>query len=763
MSLMEMQLIECAWENLTLYPSIAQLEERETVIGCGAVSRIWLCQHRPSLSQVPQGPNGKDYSHTGAGEHVQAFKEDGKEEYPEDMYCHALMFLLPGCLTLPAIMSDALEAANVDEDVLCRDLLSILARLERLPVLDPNASPPVKIRRMHIENLVKRCSAYSHLSADSSSNPTIPDDPAGLLPCYQELQSSRSRRQIAGFTVQARVAKILPALNLPPLTPSQLSDVISHLPAGNHACVENAALSIFCRGHEESSPAVWEDALSHLAKHVPTIAKIRRQATYTAARTNVHDRLVHRHRVIQRITDSNQGSQLLRLIFKHLEAIHFAKDWNSQSGPGSKLAKTRFNKSVFSQLPHVVDQLGDLTPEEQDRLISGQLQGEYKEWLRRSETIITARNRLLEMYNLFGAGVLLDPVWNVDHLAAHRTPAFPKVFRLLAEHVAPHMEIRHEQASHALLCLVGILGSDDDVAHVREFLHNHFPVNNLYSEVVNSSSRSGGSTYREEMMGPPPPPLLRGGEFTSSGNYDLQQDVSSPSPPLSEMRPGKSTLGAAPKRNLTTAIPDSRSFESTASTSGNMRGGNPHKLPRTAQDDDEVDAIPQCKRLIEAHQGEGPVVKAPGAAGAKAQSMEVPDRGCLILMAKFIAQAHDRDVFIEGMKAGSMAKTVQYNQGKLALDATEAHFRLMETLMRLNDARRKLNMPPLASFPIVPQPYLQDISKVWMAVIYPKVEVLGGAFTEMAAPPAHTSQDEEFSDRDEDNEGRHPLPRSRGA
>lgn len=49
-----------------------------------------------------------------------------------------------------------------------------------------------------------------------------------------------------------------------------------------------------------------------------------------------------------------------------------------------------------------------------------------------------------------------------------------------------------------------------------------------------------------------------------------------------------------------------------------------------------------------------------------------------------------------------------------------------------------------------------------MAVIYPKVEMLGGAFTEMAPAPVHTSQDEEFSDRDEDDEGWHPLPRSRG-
>lgn len=65
-------------------------------------------------------------------------------------------------------------------------------------------------------------------------------------------------------------------------------------------------------------------------------------------------------------------------------------------------------------------------------------------------------------------------------------------------------------------------------------------------------------------------------------------------------------------------------------------------------------------------------------------------------------QAHDHNVFIEGMKAGSMAKTVQYNQGKLALNATEAHFRLMQTLICLNDVHHKLNMPPLESFPIVP-------------------------------------------------------------
>lgn len=106
-------------------------------------------------------------------------------------------------------------------------------------------------------------------------------------------------------------------------------------------------------------------------------------------------------------------------------------------------------------------------------------------WIRKVGSLITARNRLLEMYNRFGAAVLLDPVWNVNTLAAHRSNLFSHVFRAVAERLAvvdgtagfEFLVESHEHASRVLFLVVATMGSKDDAQYVASFLEDNPPAN----------------------------------------------------------------------------------------------------------------------------------------------------------------------------------------------------------------------------------------------------------------------------------------------
>jgi len=179
-------------------------------------------------------------------------------------------------------------------------------------------------------------------------------------------------------------------------------------------------------------------------------------------------------------------------ILKQVEALYFSIDWNSHVGSGSTKFKRNFKRNTFIAQPHIAEQLENLDLTQINALLKGDLKIEFKAWVRKCESTITARNRLLEMYNLFGVSVLLDPVWSVDTLAAHPNGKFPRLYRAVAQHLAskharssglrptsrrPLLASLHRQALDVLLTLLSTVGNRDDTAHIRAFLADHPPTN----------------------------------------------------------------------------------------------------------------------------------------------------------------------------------------------------------------------------------------------------------------------------------------------
>ena len=85
---------------------------------------------------------------------------------------------------------------------------------------------------------------------------------------------------------------------------------------------------------------------------------------------------------------------------KHIDILKFAVDFNSARGRGSKNKKARFYESLFAQQVHLHEHFTSLSEKETTVLIKQQYLDEYKQWKRKNEIVVTARNRILKLYNL---------------------------------------------------------------------------------------------------------------------------------------------------------------------------------------------------------------------------------------------------------------------------------------------------------------------------------------------------------------------------
>lgn len=253
-----------------------------------------------------------------------------------------------------------------------------------------------------------------------------------------------------------------------------------HPPAASHAVVEDAALGRLCSGYERASNATWEELLRQKVTPMPESYTAMHNASDSTDRIAKRmDRLILRHEYIAQLFSSLRAQEWSFSVLLQVETLKFAIDWSRKTGKGSKNEKTRFYKHLFLQQHDIAPLAKDKTARELDDLIETRFSESFTTWRRQHERVVTARNRLLQMYNVFGAGVLIDPVWNADRC---RSQDFPAVLGELCRSMpcgeANQAAITyplHRAAASVLLRMLKHLVSNETAEYVKAFIDHNPP------------------------------------------------------------------------------------------------------------------------------------------------------------------------------------------------------------------------------------------------------------------------------------------------
>ena len=98
------------------------------------------------------------------------------------------------------------------------------------------------------------------------------------------------------------------------------------------------------------------------------------------------------------MANAEAGSSYVARITQAVEILKFAKDWNAPQGEGSKRAKSEFYIRAFQTSPPYIDMYRDVQENKRPHILEEHKQA-FATWKKRNEIVVTARNRLLSLYN----------------------------------------------------------------------------------------------------------------------------------------------------------------------------------------------------------------------------------------------------------------------------------------------------------------------------------------------------------------------------
>lgn len=107
------------------------------------------------------------------------------------------------------------------------------------------------------------------------------------------------------------------------------------------------------------------------------------------------------HQYIDQLNANHNIDDWLRTVITQIENLKFAIDWSTKhpdNNSSLKSQKSASLKSLFTQQPAVKSRLQNASSP--DNLWKAVLAAEFKTWKRKNEVVITARNRLLRLYDL---------------------------------------------------------------------------------------------------------------------------------------------------------------------------------------------------------------------------------------------------------------------------------------------------------------------------------------------------------------------------
>ncbi|KAH9931909.1 uncharacterized protein B0H18DRAFT_988571 [Fomitopsis serialis] len=296
-----------------------------------------------------------------------------------------------------------------------------------------------------------------------------------------ENRTEKGRSTIAAKqnTVAFRVAKISQCLAADPLSLAEVADMlVGDRPKGKVADLEDIALASLLAGLPHASLHDWAGVLEHLADNIVSTASIVVASAAHDGVESITQRLEMRHKALTSADMGNRANNCVVFVLRQIETIKFALDWQDRGAlPGGKKWISDFYKTAFIEDPAFVDEFQGIT-ENAIKVKLRELEEPFKRWRNSARHTVTARNRLLRLYNMFGFGVLLDPTWEVNGLVRGRSRLFVPVLDSLLSVVRkaePADLPSQSDARRALIHIVTILGGDDIGVHVKRFVQDHPP------------------------------------------------------------------------------------------------------------------------------------------------------------------------------------------------------------------------------------------------------------------------------------------------
>ncbi|KAJ7081477.1 hypothetical protein C8R43DRAFT_1142977 [Mycena crocata] len=239
---------------------------------------------------------------------------------------------------------------------------------------------------------------------------------------------------------QTRLAGILKSGLGTPTTPAQFTTRWVERPETRPTTAqeEDVALSHLLRGYYASGgQKEWLRSLETGLTHDDDSSLSARLASYKSAKVDDHvECLLGQHAFLTNEAASHQLNSFTSGILQILAALQFSTMWNSKK----KYDKTFFLHQAFVEAETLCEQFNHCSDATGfSELVKGTYQKEYDAWYAKFKRLITARNKLFAVYDLFGLSVMLDPFWSPSNLHEHRRSShFATVFKLLFESNLPN-------------------------------------------------------------------------------------------------------------------------------------------------------------------------------------------------------------------------------------------------------------------------------------------------------------------------------------
>ncbi|KAH7913657.1 hypothetical protein BJ138DRAFT_1177941 [Hygrophoropsis aurantiaca] len=362
--------------------------------------------------------------------------------------------------------------SDTDSDEYEDDILELIAQLE-----ETVERLSFKLQPAHLKLAQIRHGVFERLDAIAGRLGAFGSPVAPPQPDQEEDVPSSVKREAK---VIARRDSIVTCLDDSPIPASQV--VRNWTPPTlklTHACAEDLAFQKVLRGYQNVSLPDWCDVLASYTDPRKTFPNVVIDCGECGDLENIDDRLVQRSQILFQGEDSKTKEDFLTLLVRQVEAVKFAIDWNLRGDEvGGKRWKGKYFTKIFEEHPSSKD----LHPDDQDVYRAA-----FKKFKTKHERVVTARNRLLLLYDTFGVGILLDPLWDVGHIYTHRSRLFLQVFESLRHHISTAtlsdsdtfvksiLVERHPETTQALLHVAGCLGGMPGYEYVKTFVETFPP------------------------------------------------------------------------------------------------------------------------------------------------------------------------------------------------------------------------------------------------------------------------------------------------
>ncbi|TFY55391.1 hypothetical protein EVJ58_g8282 [Rhodofomes roseus] len=245
------------------------------------------------------------------------------------------------------------------------------------------------------------------------------------------------------------------------------------------ADLEDLALSRLLRGIPQASVHDWTEHFGDVAANIDSVTSMVIDSAVYDGVESISERLKMRHKGLTSTESGNIAGNAMIMVLRQIETIKFAVDWQARGAlPGGKKWISDFYKATFMQDPSFATEFQGLTEGAIKQKLQ-QLEPVFAKWRSSAGHTVTARNRLLKMYNTFGPAVLLDPTWQVNTLVRRRSRLFVPVMEEVSSRLQeedPGSLPSHSRACRALVHIMTVLGGKDVGRHVRQFVKDVPPM-----------------------------------------------------------------------------------------------------------------------------------------------------------------------------------------------------------------------------------------------------------------------------------------------